>query len=412
MKRPQINLWENIRVALTALRTNTMRSILTTLGIVIGVAAVIIMVALGNAARQLVVADIESFGTNNIVVGPPPQMHGARASATYQLTERDGRAIQASVPGVDMVVPQVRATVSAIYENQNSTTTLIGSTPDYARIADWDLVSGRMYSDTEMAGAAKVAVVGDKIREDLFGDVDPVGMTIRVNRTPLLIIGLLEKKGQGGLGPDLDDVVLVPINTARRRMGGLVQGPPDAIQSMQIRFASTDELARGIEDITTLMRKRSNTQEGDLDPFRIFSPEELLQSVGRVLGIFQLVLAGIASISLLVGGIGIMNIMLVSVTERTREIGLRMAMGARPRDVQRQFLIEAIVLCVIGGLIGLTLGLLATFGMRAGLDWPAAVSIGTAMLAVTVSAIIGVAFGFFPARKASRMNPIEALRHE
>jgi putative ABC transport system permease protein len=407
-----IDLFENIRVALTALRTNLLRSILTTLGIVIGVAAVILMMALGNAAREQVIGEIESFGSNVLVLIPQADTRGGGRVQRAFLTERDARALQRQVQGIDLVSPQVRTSVQVVFETNNNSTTLIGANTEYLELSDWNVVSGRMFTAAEVNTAAKVAVIGDRIRENLFGDVDPVGSIIRVNKTPLLIIGLLEPKGGGGLGPDQDDVVLAPITTARRRVGVRSPGPPDSVQSIQIRVEERDELARVMEDVTELMRARRNIGATDLQDFRIFSPQELAESLGRVLGIFALVLAGIASISLLVGGIGIMNIMLVSVTERTREIGLRMALGARPRDIQRQFLVESVVLCLIGGALGLALGAGGAALAAQLMDAPATVGLGTMAMAVGVSALIGVGFGYFPARRAAKLNPIEALRHE
>jgi putative ABC transport system permease protein len=407
-----IDIFENIRVALTALRTNLLRSILTTLGIVIGVAAVILMMALGNAAREQVVGEIESFGSNVLVLIPQADTRGGGRVQRAFLTERDARALQRQVQGIDLVSPQVRTSVQVVFETNSNSTTLIGASTEYLELSDWGLTSGRMYTAAEVNTAAKVAVIGDRIRENLFGDVDPVGSIIRVNKTPLLIIGLLEPKGGGGLGPDQDDVVLAPITTARRRVGVRSPGPPDSVQSIQIRVEERDELARVMEDITELMRARRNIGATDLQDFRIFSPQELAESLGRVLGIFALVLAGIASISLLVGGIGIMNIMLVSVTERTREIGLRMALGARPRDIQRQFLVESVVLCLIGGGIGLALGAGGAALAARLMETPATVGLGTMAMAVGVSALIGVGFGYFPAKRAAKLNPIEALRHE
>ncbi|MGB7406674.1 MAG: ABC transporter permease [Pacificimonas sp.] len=410
-----MNIWDNILVALTALRTNVMRSILTTLGIVIGVGAVIMMVALGNGLQGMVVNQVNSLGTNLIVILPQADTRGGRAlGQSGVLTERDAEAIEREISGVRYSSPQVRSAAQVVSGNENTTTSIIGTDNEYLIVSNWELASGRLFTEGEISGGAKVAIIGDTIRDELFGDVDPVGLEFRANGTPMTVIGLLESKG-GGMGNDQDDTVVVPISTARRRIGGQVEtaGPPDAVQAIWVSFQDNMDMERAVEDVEALLSRRYRVGEDDLKGFSAYSMEEQLRSAEEILGAFRVGLAGIASISLVVGGIGIMNIMLVSVTERTREIGLRMAVGARTRDIKLQFLVEAVVLCILGGLLGLLIGGGGALALRPLLpDWPITIGAGTVVLAIGVAAAVGLAFGLYPASRASKLNPIDALRHE
>ncbi|MBV7255832.1 ABC transporter permease [Pacificimonas sp. WHA3] len=408
-----MNTFDNIIIALTALRTNLMRSILTTLGIIIGVSAVILMVALGNGLQGLVINQVNSLGSNLIIVIPDSD-GGRRSSQDGVLTERDADAIQREIPEVSAASPRLSKSVKVVAGNQNRSTQLAGADPDFVAVNNWDIVTGRNFTVAEARSGAKVALIGDTVREELFGDVDPVGLTFRANGTPLMVIGLLGAKG-GGLGNDQDDLIVVPLTTARRRISGGLQtaGPPDAVQVIFVAFQEGSDMNRAKEDVENVLRSRYRIDEDELPSFSAFSMEEQLRSAESILGAFKIGLAGVAAISLVVGGIGIMNIMLVSVTERTREIGLRMAVGARTRDIRLQFLVEAIVLCVIGGLIGLAIGGGGALAMRNVLpDWPITIGAGTVALAIGVSAAVGLGFGLYPANRAAKLIPIDALRHE
>ncbi len=410
-----MNTLDNILIALTALRTNLMRSILTTLGIIIGVGAVILMVALGNGLQGLVVAQVNSLGSNLIIVLPQANARrGGPPSRDGVLTERDADAIQREIPAVLAASPRLTKSVKAVAGNENRTTQLAGADRDFVAVNNWEIVTGRNYTEAESRSGAKVALIGDTVREELFGDVDPVGLTFRANGTPLTVIGLLGEKG-GGLGNDQDDIVVVPLTTARRRISGGLQtsGPPDSVQVIFVAFQEGTDMTRAKEDVENVLRARYRVGDDELQGFSAFSMEEQLQSAESILGAFSIGLAGIASISLVVGGIGIMNIMLVSVTERTREIGLRMAVGARSRDIRMQFLVEAVVLCIAGGLIGLVIGGGGALALRNVLeDWPISIGVGTVALAIGVSASVGLIFGLYPAARAAKLSPIDALRYE
>ena len=402
----------NIAIALTALRTNLMRSILTTLGVMIGVLAVILAVAVGDGAKISVMESINSLGSNMAIVFPQPENRGGRRVVDRgRLTERDAAAIQRLVPGVTAVAPQLRSTVQMVIQGRNATTTAFGITPDYARVSNVEIDTGRMVMDADIRTAARVIVVGPSVAVKLFGSFDPLGQSIRVNRVPFKIIGVLASKGNS-LGNDNDDLALIPISTARQRFAtASVQGPDD-LHVLFVGFEDGVELAQAKRDMVRVLRARNNVPKGEISPFTINTTEEFMEQTGVVTNVFQGVLVAIASISLLVGGIGIMNIMLVSVTERTREIGLRMALGAKRSDIRNQFLVEAAVLCVIGGAIGLALAAGLSIVLAQALEFPVLISLSTAIGAILFSAFIGLAFGSYPAIRASRLSPIEALRSE
>ncbi len=402
----------NIAIALTALRTNLMRSILTTLGVMIGVLAVILAVAVGDGAKISVMDSINSLGSNMAIVFPQPENRGGRRVVDRgRLTERDAAAIQRLVPGVSGMAPQLRSTVQLVIQGRNTTTTAVGVTPDYPRVANVEIDTGRMIGEADVRTASRSIVLGTSVATKLFGSFDPLGQSVRVNRVPFTIVGILASKGNS-LGNDNDDIALVPISTARQRFASTAIQGPDDLHVLFVGFEDGIELAEAKRNMVRVLRARNNVPKGEISPFTINTTEEFMKQSGLVTSVFQGVLVAIASISLLVGGIGIMNIMLVSVTERTREIGLRMALGAKRSDIRNQFLVEAAVLCVIGGAIGLTLAAGLSIILAQALEFPVIISISTAIGAIIFSAVIGLAFGSYPAIRASRLSPIEALRSE
>jgi putative ABC transport system permease protein len=403
----------NVAIALTALRTNLMRSILTTLGVMIGVFSVILAVAVGNGAQVSVTQQIATLGSNMAIVVPQPDSGSGppRPNDRGRLTERDGQAILRQVSGVRAVAPQIRNSVQLVTPGRSATTQATGATPEYGVVSNVNASEGRFLTKSDVGSAARVAVIGQTVSDKLFGDDSPVGQTIRVNRVPFTVVGLLESKGSN-LGTDNDDQIVVPITTLRQRLLTTPTQGPDDVTLLFVGFEDEDALLAGQKEIKGLLRDRYRVQKGKINPFTVRTTTEIAETTGQVTQIFQAVLVAIASISLLVGGIGIMNIMLVSVTERTREIGLRMALGAKRSDIRNQFLVEAAVLCIIGGAIGLFLAMLAATIFQKVADFPAPVGIDTALFSVAFSAVIGLLFGGYPAIRASRLSPIEALRSE
>jgi len=403
----------NVAIALTALRTNLMRSILTTLGVMIGVFSVILAVAVGNGAQVSVSQQIATLGSNMAIVVPQPDSGSGppRPSDRGRLTERDGQAILREVSGVSAVAPQIRSSVQIVTPGRSATTQATGATPEYGIVSNITASEGRFLTQSDIGSAARVAVIGETVANKLFPDISPVGETIRINRVPFTVIGLLESKGSN-LGNDNDDQIVVPITTLRQRLLTTATQGPDDVTLIFVGFEDEDSLLSGQKEIERLLRDRYRVAKGKINPFTVRTTTEIAETTGEVTQIFQAVLVAIASISLLVGGIGIMNIMLVSVTERTREIGLRMALGAKRSDIRNQFLVEAAVLCVIGGAIGLSLAILAASIFERVADFPAPIGLDTAIMAVAFSAIIGLVFGGYPAIRASRLSPIEALRSE
>lgn len=403
----------NVSIALTALRTNLMRSILTTLGVMIGVFAVILAVAVGNGAKVSVTQQIATLGSNMAIVVPEPDNDDGppRPRERGRLTERDATAIERQVPGVNAVAPQIRNSVQVSTAGRSVTTLAVGATPAYGIVSNVAASEGRFLSDTDVGSAARVAVIGETVANRIFQDGGAVGQTIRINRVPFSVVGILESKGSN-LGNDNDDQVIVPISTLRQRLLTTAAQGPDDIQLIFVGFEDEEALIVGQKEIKSLLRARYRVAKGSVNPFTVRTTTEIAEATGTVTQIFQALLVAIASISLLVGGIGIMNIMLVSVTERTREIGLRMALGAKRRDIRNQFLVEAAVLCTIGGAMGLTLALLAAFAFQRAVNFPAPIGWDTALLSIAFSAVIGLVFGGYPAIRASRLSPIEALRSE
>jgi len=398
-----------------SLRVNALRSILTTLGIIIGVSAVIVMVAIGAGAQRRVDETIRSLGANIIVILPGATTTGGVRLGTGSrptLTEDDAAAIGRDLDLIRVSAPSVRGNVQVIVGNQNWYTTLQGVSADYFEARDWGLRTGRMFSEAEARSAAKVALVGETVAANLFPDEDPIGQTVRIDRVPIEIIGVLDAKGRTPIGADQDDIVFTPIATARNRLLGARYRGSNQVASITLAVHQQEQTAEAERQVRELLRQRHRLRDNVPDDFSIRNISELMSARQQSSRIMALLLAAVASISLIVGGIGIMNIMLVSVTERTREIGLRLAIGARRIDILIQFLIESVLLALVGGAIGVTLGLIAAFSVAYFAEWPVLIAPETVLIAFSFAAIVGVFFGFYPARTAARLDPIEALRHQ
>jgi putative ABC transport system permease protein len=410
-----MNAWTAVRSAVRALATNWLRSLLTMLGIIIGVAAVITMIAIGGGAQARVEEQMRSLGTNILLVLPGATTSGGvrlGAQTTQTLTEEDARAVALDVPEVQAAAASLRTTSQVVAGNQNWSTSIFGTTPDYHEVRDWPVLAGRSFDAAEAAGSAKVALLGTTVVRELFGDADPIDQTIRVRRVPLRVIGVLAPKGQNAMGQDQDDVVIVPLSTFRNRIQGMTAGRIKRVGAITVKVRDGQSMEAASANIRELLRQRHRLASGAEDDFSIRNLTEMLQAQEESSRVMSLLLAAVAGVSLVVGGIGIMNIMLVSVTERTREIGLRMAVGARARDILGQFLIEAVVLSLVGGAVGVVLGLIATWAIGAFAGWQVLLSVEAVALAVGFSAAVGVFFGFYPARRAASLLPIQALRYE
>ena len=410
-----MNLLAALLSALRALGTNWLRSMLTMLGIIIGVAAVITMIAIGGGAQQRIEEQMKSLGTNIMLVLPGAvTSSGVRLGAQtgQTLTEEDARAIATDVPEVQAVAASLRTGAQVVAANANWSTTVMGTTPDHTEVRDWPLASGRNFDELETAGSAKVAVIGLTVAQQLFGDADPIDQTIRVRRVPLQVVGVLARKGQNSMGQDQDDVIVVPISTFRNRVQGMSAGRIKRVGAITVKVREGQSMQEAEQKMRELLRQRHRLQSGAEDDFSIRNLTEMLEAQEESSRVMAMLLAAVAGVSLVVGGIGIMNIMLVSVTERTREIGLRMAVGARARDILGQFLIEAVTLSLVGGAIGIVVGLMATWAIGSFAGWQVLLSGNSILLAVGFSAAVGVFFGFYPAHRASALLPIQALRHE
>jgi putative ABC transport system permease protein len=404
-----------LRIALRALAVNKLRSALTMLGIVIGVGAVIVMIAVGAGAQARVEEQIRALGSNLLLVMPGSTTAGGVRmgfGSGSTLTEDDVVAINREIPEA-LAAPALRGSAQVIWGNANWSTQIFGVTPEYLDVRQWPLVAGRTFEPAEMAGAAKVALIGATVAKQLFGAADPLDQSIRIKRVPFTIIGVLDSKGQSLMGTDQDDLILVPIKTARSRVLGTASAARNrTVGTIWVKAADSVDTKVVEEQVRGLLRQRHRIQAGGDDDFSLRNLQEVMAAQEASSRVLALLLAAVASVSLLVGGIGIMNIMLVSVTERTREIGLRMAVGARTRDILGQFLVEAVTLSLIGGLIGVALGMGTSLAIAELAGWRIVISPQAVGLAVAFAFVIGVFFGFYPARKAARLNPVEALRFE
>ena len=398
------------RIAIRALQRNALRTLLTMLGIIIGVGAVIAMVSIGNGAKAQVEARIASLGQNVIMVLSGTVTRGGFSmgmGSAGTLQQADFDALRREIPGVAGASPEVRANAQVAYGSQNTQVQITGVGEDYVSVRAWNIASGENFTDVDVRNANKVCLIGKTTAETLFGDGDPVGQIVRIKNAPFTVVGELAPKGVGGFGNDQDDIVYVPYTSAMKRLSG-----GTAFRSLVVQAASPEAVPEVQEAITELLRQRHRIQEGRDDDFFIRTQQEISEAATETSKIMTMLLGSIAGVSLLVGGIGIMNIMLVSVTERTREIGVRLAVGARSGDILLQFLTEAVTLSVLGGLIGIGIGLATSQIVSTKLGWPTLVSSSSILLSFAFSGAIGIFFGFYPARKAAQLDPIDALRYE
>jgi putative ABC transport system permease protein len=403
-------LTATLKIALRALRRNKLRTVLTMLGMIIGVGAVIAMVSVGNGAKSQVEAQIASLGQNVVMVFSGSFSRGGIRSGwggAGTLRLEDAEAIQREIPGVTVLSQEVRNRAQVASGNENWNTQVQGESADYFTVRQWPIVQGASFTEQDIRAANKVAVIGKTIADELYPGEDPVGQILRIKNAPFIILGLLQPKGLNMWGQDQDDVVIIPYTSAMKRLLGVT-----TLQSILVQTASPALLAPVQEQITELLRQRHRITPGKDDDFTVRNQQEIADAATATSKVMTVLLAAIASVSLIVGGIGIMNIMLVSVTERTREIGIRMAVGARGRDVLLQFLTEAVTLSVIGGVIGIGLGIGTSKILSARMHWPVLTSASSIVVAFFFSAAVGIFFGFYPARKASRLDPIDALRYE
>jgi putative ABC transport system permease protein len=408
-----VNLPSTIRIAFRALRVNKMRSGLTMLGIIIGVAAVIAMVAVGAGASQKIAEQIASMGSNLLIVLPgATTAGGVRMGAGTQptLTMGDAEAILRECPAVEAVAPTHNGVAQIVYSHMNWSTGIVGTTPSYLFIREWRLDAGRSFTVQDVKSATKVALLGRTVVENLFGDEDPVGKIIRIQNLPFTVIGVLVRKGQDARGHDQDDTIMIPITTAQKKLFGAPF--PGMVRIITVKARGIQDLAAAERQITELLKQRHRIGPKQDNDFTVRNLTQFMQAREESSKVMTMLLAAIASVSLLVGGIGIMNIMLVSVTERTREIGIRMAIGAKTWDIRLQFLIEALALSLLGGVIGIVLGVSASTVISRASGWPTVVSSFSILLAFGFSGLVGIFFGFYPAYKASLLNPIDALRYE
>jgi putative ABC transport system permease protein len=410
-----MNLLINVRIALRALRVNRLRSALTMLGIIIGVAAVIAMVAVGSGATAQIQEQIRSIGSNVLIVLPGSTTSGGIRlghGSVLTLSEDDAEAIARECPAVALAASSMRGTGQVVLGNDNWSTVIQGVTPEYLQIRDFVIQSGRPFTWQDVDGATKVALVGHTVMQNLFGGTDPVGQIIRIKKVPFTVIGTLAPKGQSAWGQDQDDIILMPISTAKRKVLGVSQANARAVGAIVAQARHAMMMQEAQEQVVALLRQRHRLQPDEEDDFSVRNLVEVFGAQEQSARVMSILLGAIASVSLVVGGIGIMNIMLVSVTERTREIGLRLAVGAKARDILTQFLVEAVTLSLIGGLVGIALGLSVSILISYFAMWSTLISWGAVVMAFAFSALVGISFGYYPARKAAFLDPIEALRYE
>jgi putative ABC transport system permease protein len=408
-----MNFLMTLRIAFKALGRNKMRSGLTMLGIIIGVGAVIAMIAIGSGAKERIQEQIASMGSNLLVV-----LSGSSTSGGFRwgsgsvptLTVEDAKAIASELSAVKYAAPVLQGVTQVVSGNQNWSTVTFASTPEAFLIRDWPTMTGRSLIQSDIDGAAKVCLLGRTVVDNLFGEMDPIGQVVRIKKFPFIVVGVLAQKGQTTWGQDQDDVVYVPLTTGMRLLFG--QQFPGMVRSISVQATGPDTMKLAEEQITSLLRQRHRIRANQDNDFTVRNLTEAMSAAEESAKVMSILLGAIASISLLVGGIGIMNIMLVSVTERTREIGIRMAVGARGRDILYQFLIEALVLSLIGGIIGIGIGVGASKLISQFFKWPTLISIQALILSFSFAGGVGIFFGFYPARKAAALDPIEALRFE
>jgi len=410
-----MTLLDYLLTAADSLRANLLRSALTALGIIIGVAAVIAMVAVGSGAEHHIESYMETVGSNLLTVVNGTRTAGGRRigrGSRFTLTEQDAAAIGRQVRSVEIAAGSVNGNGQVVFGNANWLTGLVGATPEFMQARNWIIEEGRNFSQAEVRRAAKVALLGQSVVKELFGGTSPLGQLIRIKRVPFRVIGVLGAKGLAPWGGDRDDVVILPLSTAKKRVLGGRRVRGNLLGAITIKAVSADAVATAEREVTELLRRRHKLAPNQPDDFYIRNVAEAMAARVASSRVMSTLLASVAGISLLVGGIGIMNIMLVSVTERTREIGLRIAVGAKRRDIMRQFVIEALALSIVGGLVGIALGIGGSMAIAHFADWPAIIGPNAIVIAVLFSAAVGIFFGYYPARKAARLDPIEALRQE
>ena len=408
-----MNILMIFRVALRAIWRNKIRSLLTALGIIVGIAAVIAVIAIGQGASTEMQKSISSMGNNLVMIFPGSMRAGGMqmgAGAVTTLTPEDGEQIQSQLQYlVAGVTPMVRSAAQVIYQENNWATTISGCGSAFPIVRGWDVGDGAFFTDADVRAGNRVVILGQTVVDNLFGDADPVGQTIRVKNMPFKVVGVMQSKGTNSMGQDQDDILIMPYSTVKRV---LQRSKFNNVNQLLVSLNSLDDLETAKEEITALLRQRHRLGNDKDDDFTVRDMTEILDSITSISRLMTILLTSVASISLLVGGIGIMNIMLVSVTERTKEIGLRMAIGARPIDILMQFLLESLVLALVGGLIGVIVGMSGALAVGHVQKWPILITKSSIVVSFTFSALVGVAFGFFPALRASRLNPIDCLRYE